>query len=690
MKTTAPERADLPVSGMTCAACARTIERTLATTPGVSRANVNLATNTATVEFDPGMVQVRDFVGAIEELGFGVPEKAAPADAAERGYRRRLIVAAVFAAPVLALGMSHGALHVPYSPWIQLALTLPVILYAGAPFYLAAWSALRHGAANMNSLISLGTGAAFLYSLVETVRGRHDVYYEAAAVIVALILLGRTLEARARGKAGEAIRKLMDLQPPVARVLRDGVEVETPIDEVRAGDIVVVRPGERIAVDGEVTEGESAVDESLLTGESMPVDKRPGATVFAGTINCAGAFRYRATKVGRGTLLQQMVELVRQAQGSRAPVARLADVVSGYFTVTVLVLALATFGVWLFFAPFAVAMVNAVAVLIIACPCALGLATPTAIMVGTGRGAQRGILIKGGEALEMAHKIDTVVLDKTGTVTEGKPRVTRVTAHGAFSEGSFSENDVLRLAASAERYSEHPLGKAIVEAARERGLALEDAAGFSAQAGHGVRARVADREVVVGRPGATVTIDGVLAGTIEIADTIKPEAAEAVRRLRAMGIEVWMITGDRAATAEAVAREAGIEHVLADVLPAGKVAEIRKLQAAGHRVAMVGDGVNDAPALARADLGIAMGSGADAAMEAGGVTLMRGNLNGVAEALELSRRTMRIIRQNLFWAFAYNVIGIPVAALGLLSPMLASAAMALSSVTVVTNSLRLK
>ncbi len=420
MKTSAPERVDLPVSGMTCAACARSIERNLANTRGVDRVSVNLATNTATVEFDPGIAQVRDFVGAIEELGFGVPEKEAPADTAERGYRKRLLVAVIFATPVFVLGMSHGILQVPHSPWIQLALTLPVILYAGAPFYVAAWSALRHGAANMNSLISLGTGAAFLYSLVETVRGRHEVYYEAAAVIITLILLGRTLEARARGQAGAAIRKLMDLQPPVARVLRDGEEVEIAVEDVRVGDLVVARPGERISVDGEVVEGESAVDESLLTGESMPVDKVPGASVFAGTINRSGGFRYRATKVGRGTLLQQMVELVKQAQGSRAPVARLADVVSGYFTVTVLVLALVTFGAWLFFAPFGVAMVNAVAVLIIACPCALGLATPTAIMVGTGRGAGRGILIKGGEALEMAHKIDTVVLDKTGTVTAGQ------------------------------------------------------------------------------------------------------------------------------------------------------------------------------------------------------------------------------------------------------------------------------
>ena len=678
----ATRRVDLPVSGMTCAACARSIERTLSRASGVERANVNFATSTATVEFDAARARVGDLVNVIEDLGYGVPAESglgSGAVADQPRNRCRLLVALAAAIPLAALGMAHGP------AWIQLLLAVPVVGYSGAPFYIGAWNGLRHRSANMNTLIALGTGAAFLYSVWETLRGGHEVYFEAAGVIIALILVGRTLEARARGRASEAIRKLMDLQPPTALVVRGGAEVETPVSQVLPGDLLAVRPGGRIAVDGAVREGESAVDESMLTGESMPAEKRAGDQVFAGTINRSGSLRYEARKVGRGTVLQQMVELVRQAQGSRAPIARLADVVSGYFTMGVLGVAGVTFAAWWFAAPFSTAMVNAVAVLIIACPCALGLATPVAIMVGTGRGAERGILIKGGEALERAQKVDTVLFDKTGTITMGRPRV--VAVHAA---AGWIERDVLRLAASAERHSEHPFGMAIVAAARERDIALDAATGFTALAGHGARARVAGREVSVGRPGVTVTVDGEIAGTLEIADSIKPEATAAVRRLRDMGLEVWMITGDRAEAAESIARQAGIEHLRAEVLPDQKVAEVRKLQAAGKTVLMVGDGINDAPALAQADVGLAMGTGTAVAMEAGDITLMRDDLRGVADAIVLARRTMRIIRQNLFWAFAYNTVGLPVAALGLLNPMLASAAMALSSVSVVTNSLRVK
>jgi Cu+-exporting ATPase len=687
----ASQEVELPIGGMTCAACARTVERQLAGSPGVKKANVNFATRTASVWYNPAETRVEQLIAAVEDVGYQVPEE--PQEMAEdteaRDLRKRLIVGALFAIPVAALGMTERW------PILQLILTLPVLFYSGIIFLRDAWTALRHGSANMNTLIALSVTTAFLYSTYAIIAGRADVYFEAAAVIVVLILLGRMLEAGARGRASDAIRRLMHLQPATARVIRQGTEAEIPLAEVAVGDVVVVRPGERVPVDGVISDGASEIDESMLTGEGLPVAKTMDSPVFGGTINGTGAFRFLATKIGGDTALARIVELVKRAQGSKAPVARLADTVSGYFTVAVLAIALVTFVIWLFFAPVGSAVINAVAVLIIACPCALGLATPTAIMAGTGRGAQRGILIKGGEPLETAASIDTVVFDKTGTITTGKPTVRTVRALDGY-----REQELIHLAASVERWSEHPVAHAIM--ARAGNAPVEIASGFRALPGIGVEGFVGGRRVFIGgsRNGTVaVEVDGVQAGEFEIADTVRPEAAEAVSRLAAMGVEVWMMTGDHATVAREIAREAGIpeSRALAEVLPETKEREVARLRSQGRKVAMVGDGINDAPALASAEVGIAIGTGTDVAIETAGIILMRGDLRGVPEALELARRTMRVIRQNLFWAFAYNVVAIPVAAGALypftgwtLSPMIASAAMALSSVSVVTNSLRLR
>lgn len=677
------EEIELPISGMTCASCARIVEGQLASTPGVAKASVNIATRIASVRYDADKLDVHNLVDAVEEVGYGVP--AGPQEIAEQkesaDLRRRLTIGAAFAIPVFILGMIERL------PALQLVLTIPVIGYSGTPFFRDAWVALRHRSANMNSLIALGTGTAFLYSLWAVFAGVPGVYFEAAAVIVVLVLLGRMLEARARGRASDAIRKLMDLQPTWACVVRDEKETVIPLAEVLPGEEVVVRPGERVPVDGAVIEGETEIDESMLTGESLPVAKGTGSTVYGGTVNTTGAFRFHASKVGRDTALARIIEMVKRAQGSKAPVSRMADIVSGWFTVAVLAIAVVTFAVWLFAGTLSTAVMNAVAVLIVACPCAMGLATPTAIMAGTGRAAVRGILFKGGEALEAAARVNTVIFDKTGTITTGKPVVTEIRPLNGSSEA-----EVIRLAAAVERWSEHPVARAIVN--RANGVP-EPSTGFRAIPGRGAEATVDGHTVFVGKRdnGAiAVESDGTRIGEIEVADEIKPTAPETVRHLNEMGIDVWMITGDHERPARAIAQQAGIKesHVLASVLPEVKQNAIALHRSLGHRVAMVGDGINDAPALASADVGIAIGAGTDIAIEAGGVVLMRDDLRAVADSVSLARQTLRVIRQNLFWAFGYNAIAIPLAASGKLSPMIASAAMAFSSVSVVLNSLRLR
>jgi Cu+-exporting ATPase len=740
------------VTGMTCASCVGRVERALEKVPGVLEASVNLANERATVEYLAGEVEPRALEMAIEGAGYGVvrEEGSSVEDSREREYRKLKsdsLLAAALTAIILLGSLPHmlGLMLPIPSGWLNLALLLlatPVQFWAGWRFYRGAWGALKHGQANMNTLVVIGTSAAYLYSVVATLApqlfaaGRADVYFDTSALIITLILLGRLLEARAKGRTNEAIKKLAGLQAKTARVVRGSEELDVPVESVEIGEVVVVRPGEKIPVDGLVLSGESAVDESMITGESIPVMKREGDEVIGATMNTSGSFRFETTKVGEDTALYQIMRMVEEAQGSKAPIQRLADRISAVFVPGVIVVATVTFVIWLLLGPapaLTFALLNAVAVLIIACPCAMGLATPTSIMVGTGKGAESGILIRGGEALEGAHKLDTIVLDKTGTLTRGEPQLTDVVV-----ENGIREEELLRLVASAESASEHPLGEAIVRGAKDRGLPLAEVEAFEAVSGGGIRARVEGREVLVGsrrflseagtsedgllprseelaREGKTpifVAVDGEPGGLVAVADVVRDESRDAVERLHALGLEVAMLTGDNRRTAEAIARKLGIDRVVAEVRPEDKSNEVKRLQAEGKRVGMVGDGINDAPALAQADVGIAIGTGTDVAMEAAEVTLISGDVRGVARAIKLSKATVRNIKQNLFWAFAYNVALIPVAAgvlyplfsdgsvpdvlspvlgeYGFLNPVLAGVAMALSSVTVVSNALRLR
>ncbi len=726
------EQVDLKISGMTCAACAARIEKKLNSLEGVTRASVNLSTEKSRVVYQPGQVKISEITRSIQNLGYNarpvedinIDREKETRDREIRSLRWLLTTSAVLSLPlVIAMILSLFKIHSPsvtflHNPYFQMIIATPVQFVIGARFYKQSYFALRSGSANMDVLIAMGTSAAYLFSLYnvffEAVPAgmMKSLYFEASAIIITLILLGKYLEAVAKGRTSEAIKKLARLQAKTARVIRGGQEVDIPVEEVELGEIIVVRPGEKVPVDGKITEGTSALDESMLTGESMPVDKQPGDMVFGATINKFGTFKFEATRVGRDTALAQIIKMVEDAQGTKAPIQQIADRVAGVFVPVVLTIAGITFLAWyLSGAGINKSLISAVAVLVIACPCALGLATPTAIMVGTGKGAENGILIKGGEHLEMAYQLNAVVLDKTGTITKGKPEVTDIIALGEM-----YPDRLLLLAARAEKGSEHPLGAAIYD----KGLAeyehLPDPDSFEAIPGKGVKAVMDGHEIYLGtrklmaenkiaidsiensisvleeqgKTAMLMAVDNNLEAIIAVADTVKENSREAIQDLQAMGIEVYMITGDNRRTAEAIAKQVGITNVLAEVLPENKAEVIQRLKAAGKAVAMVGDGINDAPALATAHVGMAMGTGTDVAMEAADITLMRGDLRTIPAAVRLSRQTMRKIKQNLFWAFIYNIIGIPLAALGMLNPIIAGAAMAFSSVSVVTNSLSLK